>query len=158
MTSTYVTTSVPSSDQFELTPNKKVYIQFDLPKITKTKEVAFVKSNKWPCHSVFYLFIRPDNCYPNLKCNPYTNDVQQYTAVVTYLKSNKFCVHPNSMLDFQVFVKHLCNLLWEMDLHYEKFKACQCAFSNIVERNFLKFKKPQSHGHKPKQSQHQSIS
>ena len=67
VTSTYVTTSVPSSDQFELTPNKKVYIQFDLPKITKTKEVAFVKSNKWPCHSVFYIFIRPDNCYPNLK-------------------------------------------------------------------------------------------
>ena len=84
---------------------------------------------------------------PNLKCNPNTNDMQQYNAVVTRFKSNKFCVYPNSLLDFEVFVKHLCNLLWEIDSHYEKFKARKSAFPNVVERNFLKLNKSQSHGH-----------
>ena len=100
----------------------------------------------------------PDNCYPDLKYNPNTNDMRQYNAVVMYLKSNKTGVHPNSLLDFEVFVKHLCNLLQEIDLHYEKFKACQFAFPDVVERNFLKFNKPQSHGHKPKQQKSQELS
>ena len=81
-----------------------------------------------------------------------------YNAVVMYLKSNKTGVHPNSLLDFEVFVKHLCNLLLEIDLHYEKFKACQFAFPDVVERNFLKFNKPQSHGHKLKQQKSQELS
>ena len=128
MDSTYVTTSVPSSDQFEPTPldiklseltetNKKLYIQFDLPKIMKTKEVEFVKSNKAPCSSAFDALMCPDNYYPNLKCNPNSNDKQQYNIVITYLKSNKFGVYPNSLLDFQVFVKHLCNILWAINPH-----------------------------------------
>ena len=76
--------------------------------------------------------------------------MQQYNTVVTYIKSNEFGVHPNSLLDF---VKHLCNSLWEIDLHYEKFKA----LSNVVKRNTLKFKKPQSHAHKPKQLKSQEL-
>lgn len=76
-----MTTSVPSPDQFQpmlldiklskLTEtNKKLYIQFDLPKIMKTQEVEFAKSNKPPYCLVFDALMRPDNCYPNLKCNP----------------------------------------------------------------------------------------
>ena len=112
--STYVTTSVPSSDQYEPTlldiklselteTNKKLYIQFDLPKIMKTQEVELVKSNKPPCRSVFEALMRPDNCYPNLKCNTNTNDMRQHNEMVIYYKSNKFGVHPNSLLDFVSF-------------------------------------------------------
>ena len=54
MASTYVTTSVPSSDQSEPT-------LLDI----KLSKLEFVKSNKPPCRSVFDALMRPDDCYPS---------------------------------------------------------------------------------------------
>ena len=113
--------------------NKKLYIQFELAKLMKTHEVEFAKSNKPHFRSVFDALMHPDKYYPDFQCNPNTNDMRQCNAVVTYFESNKFGVHPNSLSDFEVFVKHLCSLLWETDPNYEKFKARQCAFSNVVK-------------------------
>ena len=83
------------------------------------------------------------NCYPKLKCNPKINNLQQFNAAASFLKYNKWGVHPNNLNDFEFFIKRLCNLLWEIDANYEKLKAHQCPFPGGTERTFLNFNKPQ---------------
>ena len=44
-----------------------------------------------------------DNCYPDLKCNPGTNDLDdscEFSTVVPFLKPGKFkCLYPNHTVD-----------------------------------------------------------
>ena len=53
--------------------------------------------------------------------------------------------------DFENLVTKFCSLLWEIDPHYYKLKARGCNFPNLIEKSFLGFNNPQSHGHKVKQ-------
>ena len=53
--------------------------------------------------------------------------------------------------DFENLVTKFCSLLWEINSYYYKLKARGCSFPNLIEKSFLGYNNPQSHGHKAKQ-------
>ena len=70
--------------------------------------------------------------------------------MVNYIIFCKFGVKAGCLTDYEKLVKYSSELLWEIDPHYHKLKTRGMPFLESVEKNFLGFNKPVSHGHASK--------
>ena len=136
--------------------NKKIFVMFTLSK-QKNNSVKLLEQSvphpvpDVPIRSVFDVLMVQHTHYPAVKPDPKTGDVRQRKAVVSYICDQKFGVKGTVLDDFENLVTKFCSLLWEIDPHYYKLKARGCSFPNLIEKSFLEFNNPQSHGHKAKQ-------
>ena len=97
------------------------------------------------------------NSYVSPKEHSTHQDVQQFNAIVSLVKDKKCGVRPTSLDDFTVCLQLFSKLLWELDPHYYKFKARGINFNQDVEKNFLGFNDPKTHGHSVKQINIESL-
>ena len=138
------------------TNNKKIFVMFTLSK-QKNNSVESLEQSipdpvpDVPICSVFDVLMVQHTHYSTVKRDPKTADVCQRNAVVSYICDQKFGVKGTVLDDFEIFVIKFCSLLWEIDPHYYKLKAWGCSFPNLIEKSFLGFNNPQSHGHRAKQ-------
>ena len=136
--------------------NKKMFVMLTLSK-QKNNSVEPLEQSipdpvpDVPTRSVFDVLIVQHTHYPAVKPDLKTGDVRQRNAVVSYICDQKFGVKGTVLDDFENLVTKFCSLLWEIDPCYYKLKARGCSFSNLIEKWFLGFNNPQSHGHKEKQ-------
>ena len=98
------------------------------------------------------------NSFPKGKQNACLGTSKQYNAIVNYIISRKFGVKAGCLTDYDKLVKYFSELLWEIDPHYHKLKTRGMLFLKSVEKNFLGFNKPASHGHAPKRLSSESLS
>ena len=96
--------------------------------------------------------------FPKVKQNACLGTSKQYNAIVNYIISRKFGVKADCLTDYDKLVKYFSELLWEIDPHYHKLKTRGMLFLKSVEKNFLGFNKPASHGHAPKRLSSESLS
>ena len=75
-----------------------------------------------------------------------------------YIIPRKFGVKAGCLTDYEKLVKYFSELLWEIDPHYHKLKTRGMPFLESVEKNFLGFNKPASHGHAPKRLSSEPLS
>ena len=141
--------------------NKKIFVIFTFPKFTSNSmeipdNVPTPNILVVPTRTVFDVLMVQQTHYPALKPDPKTGDVHQRNAVVSYIRDQKFGVKGAILEDFEKLVAKSCALLWEIDPHYYKLKTRGCSYLNIIEKSFLGFNNPQSHGHKAKQLQFKS--
>ena len=136
--------------------NKKIFVMFTLSK-QKNNSVEPIEQSvpdpvpDVPIRSVFDILMVQYTHYPAVKPNPKTGDVRQRNAVLSYICDQKFGVKGTVLDDFENLVTKFCSLLWVIDPHYYKLKATGCGFPNLIEKLFLGFNNPQSHGRKAKQ-------
>ena len=131
--------------------NKKSFVMFTLSK-QKNNSVEPLEQSvpdpvpDVPIPSVFDVLMVQHTHYPAVKPDPKTGDVRQRNAVVSYICNQKFDVKETVLDNFENLVTKFCSLLWEIDPHYYKLKARGCNFPNLIEKSFLGFNNPQSHG------------
>ena len=136
--------------------NKKIFVMFTFPKFTSNSteirdNVPTPNIPITPTGTVFDILMVQHTHYPTLKPDPKTGDVHQRYGVVSYIHDQKFGIKGTVLEDFQKLVGKFCALLWEIDLHYYELKARGCSFPNNIEKSFLGFDNPQSHGHRANQ-------
>ena len=136
--------------------NKKIFLMLTLSKQESNSVEPLEQSvpdpvPDVPTRSVFDALMVQHTHYPAIKLDSKTGDVRQCNAVVSYTCDQKSDVKGTVLHDFENLLRKFCSLLWEIDPHYSKLKARGCSSLNLIEKLFLGFNNPQSHGHKAKQ-------
>ena len=137
--------------------NKKILLQFKAKPLLEpsTSEInvstiEIVLSTLSTSKSIFGVLMNKVNSFPKVKQNASLRTSKQYNTIVNCIISRKFGVKAGCLTDYERLVKYFSELLWEIDPHYHKLKTLGMLFLESVEKNFLGFNKPASHGHAPK--------
>ena len=146
--------------------NVPLYIQFELSKTKSDSEEQSTTSSTSPdktsskstkalaenekIDTVTNFLMNRQNCFVMPKTNTKHRDVQQYNAIVDFIKESECGVRSTSLADFEKFVQTYSSLLWELDPHYYKIKQYAGRFPDVVESHLLGFNDPKSHGHSVK--------
>ena len=145
--------------------NKKIFIQFEAKPLHEpsTSEIndstsEIVLSTVSTSKSIVDILMNKANSFPKVKQNASLGTSKQYSAIVNYITSRKFGAKAGCLTDYEKLVKYFSELLWEIDPHYHKLKTRGMPFLESVEKNFLGFNKPASHGHAPKRLSSESLS
>lgn len=102
-------------------------------------------------NTIVDILMKKRNHYPTEKQNPrQLKNIDQYNAIVKYIKKSGFGVTGSCLQDYERFVDLFSKLLWELDPHYYKFQFRGKTFDKVIENNFLHFNNPKAHGHKVK--------
>ena len=141
--------------------HSSLYIQYDLkPKRVETESTVEDEGEhpaSDPLDSITNVLMNRKNCYVSPKSSTNHQDVQQFNALVSFVKEKKCGVRPTSLDDFSICIQTFSSLLWEVDPHYDKFKARGIRFIAQVEKNLLGFNNPKKHGHPVKPIKIQSL-
>ena len=137
--------------------NKKIFIQFESkplhePSTTEINDSMseIVLSTVSTSKSIAGVLMNKANSFPKGKQHASLGLSKQYNAMVNYIIFCKFGVKAGCLTDYEKLVKYSSELLWEIDPHYHKLKTRGMPFLESVEKNFLGFNKPVSHGHASK--------
>ena len=141
--------------------NKKIFLQYEAESSNSNMQVEENSEPEvvlqQPSRSVFDVLMNKKESFPKLKENASLGPAKQYNAIVNFIIRRKYGVKASSLTDYEMCVKQLAELFWEIDPNYSKFKVRGKSFPVIAEQ-FFGFNKPTSHGHVPKQICSMSLS
>ena len=100
-----------------------------------------IASSPAPSKSISDFLMNKKNSFPKFKQNASLGTARQYNAIVNYMITKKFGVKAAYITDYETLVKHLSELLWEID------QQRGMSFLETVEKNFLGFNDPSKHKH-----------
>ena len=119
--------------------NKKIFLQYEAESalsipVKESSESAVVILP--PLRSITNILMNRKAKYPQLKQGASLSPKKQYNAIVNFLMRWKYGIKASSITDYEMFLKRIADLFWEIDPNYSRFTSRGNRFQNWLN-NFL---------------------
>ena len=146
----------------QLKPNhQSLYVQFECTDKSEegNSNVSNDKSQESTLCSITTVLMNKQNYFPSHKTdNCGKKNIQQYNMIVSYVKSKKYGVQGVYLTEYVDAIQTFSDILWEIDLHYQKLVTRRYLFPDAIVDNFLGFNDSKLHGHAVKPFNKNSLS